>query len=201
MHINFTILLKAHTDIASARKEYDALPDQEWRKDFFSDETGGFVATHIFKEKDDLRRSGIAAEVKACFDLAKQGKPVLRLPENIPNLIDNITINGTPYRKLLKFKPGETNPRGYPDAYFDGQTWDFKTSAYKNDNTLRHRIKDGRKADNVIFISSEYKHENMLAIQSAIGREYGSRLIDGTWKELPKIYYLDENHLVAIWEK
>ena len=85
--------------------------------------------------------------------LASMGKHVLRLPENIPDLIDNISIIGIPFRKLLKFKPNESNPRGYPDAYFDGQTWDFKTSTFKNEDSLRQTIKDGRKAQNIIFFS------------------------------------------------
>ena len=188
-------------DILAAWREYQALPDNEWRKDFFCPETGGFVATHIHKERDDLRRPGIAAEVRACFELAKMGKHVLRLPENIPDLIDEIAIAGIPYRKMLKFKPGETNPRGYPDAYFDGQTWDFKASISENEDTLRQLIKDGRKADNVIFISTEKTINNCLAIQSAIGREYGRRLKNGTWREMPNVYCFSTDQLYVIWKK
>ena len=188
-------------DILAAWREYQALPDSEWRKDYFNEATGGFVATHIHKERDDLRRPGIAAEVRACFDLAKIGKHVLRLPENIPDLIDEIIIAGIPYRKLLKFKTGEINPRGYPDAYFDGETWDFKTSTFKNDDTLRHRIKDGRKADNVIFLSDDDSDSIISAIKAAGGREVGSRITDVSWIELPNIYYLSENQLILIWHK
>ena len=143
---------------------------------------------------------GIAAEVKACFDLARMGKHILRLPENIPDLIDEIIIVGKPYRELLKFKNGQTNPRGYPDAYFDGQTWDFKTSSFKNDDTLRHRIKDGRKADNLIFLSND-SNSDINAIKSATGREVGSRTKDGSWEELPNVFYLSEYQLTSIWKK
>lgn len=199
MHFNSTILLKAHSDIATSRKEYDALPDQEWRKDFFSEETGGFVATHIFKTHDDMNIPGIAAEVRACKELAVMGKHVLRLPENILDLIDQIIINGTTYRELLKFKQGEINPRGYPDAYFDGQTWDFKTSTFKNDDSLRQTIKDGRKAENLIFIVSDIKFIDK--IQRALEREVGKRRFDGSWLDLPDIYCLLGNRLMAIWNK
>lgn len=144
---------------------------------------------------------GIAAEVKACFELARMGKHVLRLPENIPDLIDETLIVGMPYRELLKFKTDETNPRGYPDAYFDGQTWDFKTSTFKNDDTLRHRIKDGRKADNVIFLSDNDHDSKINAIKAAGGREVGSRITDGSWIELPDIYYLSRKRLIPIWNK
>ena len=190
--------LDSKTDIAAAWHEYQSLPNSEWRKDFFCPENGGFVATHIHKERDDLRRPGIAAEVKACFELAKMGKHVLRLPENIPDLIDEITIAGKPYRELLKFKQGETNPRGYPDVYFDGQTWDFKTASFKNEDTLRHRIKDGRKANNVIFITSSIEH--VKALEKAINREIGKRKGDGSWMELPNVYSF-EKELFLVWEK
>ena len=142
---------------------------------------------------------GIAAEVKACFELAKMGKHVLRLPENIPYMIDEITIAGKPYRELLKFKQGETNPRGYPDAYFDGRTWDFKTSTFTNEDTLRHRIKNGRKADNVIFITNDQEHVN--TIKKDIHRELGKRKKDGSWMELPDVFALMNLDLVPVWEK
>ena len=191
--------MKPKEEIELSRKEYDALPDAEWYKDYFSEETGGFIATHIHKERDDLRRPGIAAEVKACFVLAKQGKHIYRLPENIPKLIDDLTIIGKPYRKLLKYKSGETNPRGYPDAYFEGKTWDFKTSSFKNDDSLRQTIKDGRKADNLILLVHEVKH--IEKIQRAIEREVGKRLADDSWTELPNIYCLLGDRLTAVWKK
>ena len=194
----FAQYLENKNDISAAWCEYQSLPDNEWRKDFFCPEIGGFVATHKYKKKDDLRRPGIAAEVKACYDLAKMGKHILRLPENIPDLIDEITIAGKPYRGLLKFKLGETNPRGYPDAYFDGRTWDFKTASFKNEDTLRHRIKDGRKANNVIFITNSIEH--IKALEKAINREIGKRKEDGSWMELPNVYSF-EKELVLIWEK
>ena len=191
--------MKHLANIENSRKEYLTLPDSEWRKDYFDETTGGFVATHILKEKDDYHRPGIVAEVNACYDLAKMGKQVLRLPENIPDLIDNITIIGKPYQSFLKFKRGETIPRGYPDAYFDGQTWDFKTSSFKNEDTIRHRIRDGRKADNVIFITK--KEGDQKVVEKAVYREAGMRKKDGSWKDLPNVYTFNEKRLFAIWKK
>ena len=193
--------MKNHVDIETSRREYLALPSSEWRKDYFNETTGGYVATHIFKEKDNLNRPGIAAEVNACFELAEMGKHILRLPENIPDLIDSITINGKPYRDLLKFKPGESDPRGYPDAYFDGQTWDFKTSSFKNQDTFRHRIRDGRKADNVIFIING--EENQKFIEKAVQREVGMRKKDESWRELPDVFTLTltPKKFVPAWKK
>lgn len=193
--------MKHHTyiNLQASRCEYESLPNSEWRKDYFDEITGGYVATHLLKERDNPRRSGIAAEVKACLELALMGKHVLRLPENIPELIDKINILGNSYRDLLKFKPGETNPRGYPDAYFDGQTWDFKITKSKNEDTLRQIFKDGRKADNIVFVVSEWNE--IVRIKSAIGREYGSRKENKSWVELPNVYYLLNNQLLDIWVK
>lgn len=190
---------KPLADTEASRKEYLALPDSEWRKDYFDEMTGGFVATHILKEKDNYRRPGIVAEVNACYNLARIGKQVLRLPENIPNLIDTILIGGKPYRELLKFKTGEKDPRGYPDAYFDGQTWDFKTSSFEKIDTTRQLIKNARKADNVVFVISQEHHLETIGI--AIDREFGNRLLKGGWEELPDVYCLRNNQLSTIWVK
>lgn len=184
--------------IESSLREYMALPDVEWLKDFFCYETGGYVATHVLKAKDDSR-PGIIAEKKACLELAKTGKHILRLPDNVLKLIDEIMIMGKKYRELLKYKNGQQKPRGYPDAYFDGMTWDFKTSTYNNEDSLRQAIKEGRKADNLIFITNEPKH--VVKIEIAIERESGRRLGNKTWIELPDVYYLSENQLFALFEK
>ena len=191
--------MKHLADIEKSRREYLALPDNEWRKDYFDETTGGFVATHILKEKDNLHRTGIVAEVNACFELAKTGKHVLRLPENVLALINTIFIDGRSYRELLKYKFGNNNPRGYPDAYFDDQTWDFKTSTYNNVETIRQLIKDGRKANNVIFIMTDKQQINV--IQNAIDREVGNRLCDNSWILLPDVFYLIEGKLSVLWKK
>jgi len=181
--------------------EYKALATNDWRRNRFFWKSGGYVAIHRLKTRDNLSIPGIKAEVKACFMLASMGKHVLRLPENIPELIDNTTILGIPFRELLKYKPNESNPRGYPDAYFDEQTWDFKTSTFNNEDSLRQTIKDGRKAQNIIFFSPFFLPDHVEAIRTAIGREYGSRVKDDTWKDLPNLYYLSENQMIEVWKK
>ena len=186
-------------DILLSRWRYLSLPDDEWSKDHFSWATGGFVATHVLKTKDNLSILGIKAEVEACYELAGMGKQILRLPENILGLIDNIIIDGKKYREILKFKPGETRPRGYPDAYFDGQTWDFKVSSYENEDTLRQLIKDGRKADNIVFI--DLFDNNLRIIEKALNREKGMRMRDDSWIELPNIHVLSLRALMPVWIK
>ena len=193
--------MKTHAAIVRSWLEYRSLSNREWRKDYFSWATGGYVATHRLKARDNTQLAGIKAEVSTCQLLADIGKKVLRLPENIADKIDIIKIDGKPYRDLLKFKPNENKPRGYPDAYFDGQTWDFKTSTYQNEDSLRQAIKNGRKAENLVFVSFNEPISNLAAVKTAIGREYGSRVKDDTWKELPDILYLYEYQLIKIWCK
>lgn len=59
-----------YNNIESSRREYDALPSSEWRKDYFNEENGGFVVTHVLKGKDVMKREGIAKEVLSCLALA-----------------------------------------------------------------------------------------------------------------------------------
>ena len=185
-------------DILLSRWRYLSLPEDEWSKDHFSWATGGFVATHVLKTKDNLSIPGIKAEVEACIELAGMGKQILRLPENILGLIDNIIIDGKKYREILKFKPGETRPRGYPDAYFDGQTWDFKKPSYDNMDSLRQLLKNGRKADNVVFIADNVRHVERVTY--AVERERGSR-IGQSLLELPNTYCLFQSELLEVWRK
>ena len=186
-------------DILLSRWKYLSLPEDEWSKDHFSWATGGFVATHFLKAKDQMKRPGIVAEVKACLELAEMGKQILRLPENVLDKIDTIFIDGKRFRELLKFKPGETKPRGYPDVYFDGETWGFKTSTYDNEDSLRQTIKDGRKAENLVFLN--HNENSLQIIEKVVNREVGMRKKDGSWMELPDVYSLVNKELVIIWEK
>lgn len=185
--------------IEESRQEYFALPDNEWRKDYFCEETGGYVATHVLKAKDVMKRHGIAKEVESCLVLAKNGMHILRLPENVLDKIDSIFVDEKPYREILKFKTGVKTPKGYPDVYFNGKTWDFKTSSFRKEDTLRQRIKDGRKADNVIFILNKISDSEMVL--KATKSEYGMRKKDGSWKDLPDVYCLFEDCLWPIGQK
>ena len=99
----------------------------------------------------------------------------------------------------MKFKAGSNKPKGYPDVYFDGRTWDFKTSTFKNEDSLRQTIKDGRKADGIIFIVN--KDDDFLMIINAIKSEIGRREKDGTWMELPDIYGWFQGKIREVWNK
>lgn len=188
-----------YNNIETSRREYEALPSSEWRKDYFCEETGGYVATHVLKAKDVMKRHGIAVEVEACLHLALIGKRILRLPENVYDKIDTIVISGMKYRELLNFKKDAVKPRGYPDVYFDGQTWDFKTSTFENEDSLRQTIKDGRKADNVIFLVGSFSQVEKL--EKVIHREIGMRIKDGSWLELPNVFCIHGGQIITVWHK
>lgn len=79
-----------------SKKEFDNLPENEWIRQWFCESSGGYIAAHQFKAVDYMTRPGIAAEVRGCRVLAELGKHVLRLPENIPNLIDKYLLKGNP---------------------------------------------------------------------------------------------------------
>lgn len=194
-----SLISNKNQSITSSRAKYESLSCNEWRKVWFCESSGGFIASHVVKAADDLSRSGIVAEANGCRTLAEMGKHVLRLPENIPNLIDSVIVEGRPYRELLKYKRGEYKPRGYPDVYFDGQTWDFKETSTDNIDTIRQLIKDGKKADNVIFVGASSEEIKMILI--AMERELGRELKNGTWLELPNLYCLNQCKLFKIWMK
>lgn len=182
-----------------AAEEWNSIDTAEWDRTIFYSETGGYIVKHKLKIADNTSRVGIAAEVNACIELAKIGKRVLRLPENVFDLIDDIAICGKKYRELLKFKQGESKPRGYPDVYFDGQTWDFKAPLYNKVESIRKLIKDGRKADNIIFIVSDKQNVDM--IRMALNIEVRTQMKSGSWIELPDIFYLMEGQLISVWQK
>jgi len=85
------------------------------------------------------------------------------------------------------------------DVYFDGQTWDFKTSSFKNEDSLRQTIKEGRKADCIILIVNTRADFQM--IEKAIKSEIGRRINDGSWLELPNVYGWFQGHLEEVWNK
>ena len=135
MHINSTILLKAHPDIASARREYDALPDQEWRKDFFSEETGGYLVTswkrieHArINKKEDLK---FQKEHEMCLAFAKSGLKIKHYEDEKPEGSYDVVCNG---RKgdlkrtkgagnIVRYAKYATHEQGAEIVLFEFEEW------------------------------------------------------------------------------
>ena len=88
---------------------------------------------------------------------------------------------------------------GYPDDYFDGQTWDVKKIDDANESTIRSYIKNGRKADNVIMY---FEKDRTSSLTNAILREAGKRKHLGELNSLPNIYLInDKGELTQFWNK
>lgn len=92
-------------------------------------------------------------------------------------------ING----KQVEFLP-ETNRGGrHPDLQFDNQTWDVKYINDANVETIRKYIRNGRKADNVIFYWSPGSSK-LEDLKEATKRSINSAKQMGV--EIPGIYYM-----------
>ena len=128
--------------------------------------------------------------------LAKLGKRIYRLPENVS---DSTLIFGKPYKDLLKYKD-DGKPYGYPDDYFDGQTWDIKSIKSANEDSVREHLRNGRKADNIIFFFNGNVDYNSFKI--AIRKEIGFRKGMGKIQTLPNIHLINnKGNLAQFWNK
>lgn len=83
------------------------------------------------------------------------------------------------------------------DLAFNGRTWDVKYIDNANENTIRSYLKNARKADCVIFYSSDDRTSTILrAIDREVGRyeEEGRKI-----SELPDVYKMtSDNKLVLV---
>ena len=144
----------------------------EWKKEYFDPYSGGY---NVYHKNHNFSETGGGGEAEKAvgFNLAKyNGKRVEFLAE------------------------GGTKSA---DLRFDGQTWDVKYVEMSNSvKSIRNRINDAKKADNVIFhFQGEGKKE---LIRDAANREIGRHA--GRLNELPNIYYVDGSGLLKVlWEK
>ena len=183
--------------IAENKKEWESIDTNIWNKTKFYTESGGFIAGHKLKAPDNPKdkTGGVHGENTVNDLLAKSGKRVYRLPDNVS---DKTPIFGKPYKDLLKYREDGT-VYGYPDDYFDGQTWDVKKIDDANENTIRSYIKDGRKADNVIMY---FEREKTVLLTNAVLREAGKRKSLGELHTLPNIYLInDKGEITQFWNK
>jgi hypothetical protein len=158
--------------IATAWKAYTAYDDEQWEKICFDDRTGGYNVYHR-EHKFAKEGGGGDAEKTVGRMLARLGKQVEFLPEK---------------------------NRKSPDLRFDGQTWDVKYLRTNKEETVRKTIRDGRKADNIIFY---WDGESKLTpLHDAIIREAGRFMHAGRLHTLPRIYYMDaDGNLKLFWKK
>ena len=98
-------------------------------------------------------------------------------------------ING----KQVEFLPEKELGVKHPDLQFDGQTWDVKFINFANGETIRKYIRNGRKADNVVFYwdSAVSRFQDLKV---AVARCCGQFKHDGI--EMPGIWYINESGLL-----
>ncbi|MCC8071905.1 MAG: hypothetical protein LIO90_08915 [Bacteroidales bacterium] len=155
--------------IEEHRNQYERIIESHyWDGLVFDDETGGYVVAHRdhnfahTKPKGAILTGG-EAEKEVAKLLAALGKQIKLLSERLPQ----------------SKKPA--------DMEFDGLTWDVKYIPTANEETIRKYIRDGRKADCVIFYAG---HKNRKAdIASAYHRELGRA--NKQRGGLPKIYFIN----------
>ena len=183
--------------ILEAAEEWNSIDTEEWDRTIFYSESSGFIATHKLKSPDNDKDAtgGVYGENKVNELLAKAGKRIYRLPENIS---DDTLIFGRPYKDLLKYKENG-KPYGYPDDYFDGQTWDIKSIKTANEDSVREHFRNGRKADNVIFYFNAKIEFKDFTI--AIRKEIGFRKSIGKVLSMPDIYLINNGCLTLFWNK
>lgn len=184
--------------IAESKKEWDNIDSDIWNKTKFYPESGGFIAAHKQKAPDNKKdkTGGVYGETTVNELLARSGKRIYRLPDNVSG---DTLIFGKPYRELLKYKE-DGKPYGYPDDYFDGQTWDIKSIKTANENSIREHIRNGRKADNVIFFFNGDIEFNKF--KEYVWNEIRYRQRNGKVHTLPNIYFINETgNLTQYWNK
>ena len=158
--------------INEARAKYDAYDTDEWIKQYFDFETGGYNVYHKQHNFSKAGGGGKAEKTVGVLLAKNDGKQIEFLPEG-----------------------GVKSP----DVKFDGKTWDIKYIDIANQQSIRNDIKDARKADNVIFyFMVENQYDNLL---NAIRREVGRFEKNNKIGELPDIYYIGGNRKLNLaWE-
>ncbi|MBO4328373.1 MAG: hypothetical protein J5831_03060 [Bacteroidales bacterium] len=85
-------------DIETSRKEYDALPSNEWRKDYFNEENGGYVATSWKRiaeaNKNNKELLKFDKEHEICLVFAKSGLRIQHYEDEKPDGTYDVVCNG-----------------------------------------------------------------------------------------------------------
>lgn len=91
--------------------------------------------------------------------------------------------------KQIEFLPEYIRGRSHPDLWFDGQTWDVKYINYANCETIRKYIRNGKKADNVIFYW-DTTISRFLDLKMAVSRSVGQ--FSKERSDMPRIWYIND---------
>ncbi len=90
--------MKHLANIEKSRKEYHALPDSEWRKDYFDENTGGYLVTSWKRleeaGKNHNEQQKFDKEHGICLVFVKSGLKIQHLEDNKPDGTYDIVCNG-----------------------------------------------------------------------------------------------------------
>jgi len=95
--------------------------------------------------------------------------------------------------KRVVFLPEKTRGCKHPDIKFDGLTWDIKYINFANCDTIRKYIRNGRKADNVVFYWDSAVNR-IADLKVAVARSVGQ--VKNRTYSLPGIWYLNETGIL-----
>ena len=128
--------------IEESRREYFALPDNEWRKDYFNAENGGYLATNRKRieqsQKSNQEERIFESEHRICLMYAKEGHRIKHLPDRKPNgegtydvICDNIKADIKKTRStnnIIKYASRAIRKQGAEIILFEFETWsnDFR---------------------------------------------------------------------------
>lgn len=162
----------AGDDVAAARAKFDAY-DENWIKEYFNYENGGFNVYHVDHQFSQTKSK------EAKYSGGEAEKVVGRL------LADN-------HAKHIEFLPERGNAGKKADLSFDDSTWDIKYIPVANVETIRKYIKNGQKAENIIFFWDE--NSRLQDLSRAVDRTAGALRARGKLDSMPGIYYIDEDN-------
>ena len=89
--------MKNTNDILSSWKEYQSLPNSEWRKDFFCPETGGYLVTSWKRieeaNKNPKEQSKLKKEHDMCMVFAQSGLKIKHFEDGKPDGSYDVVCN------------------------------------------------------------------------------------------------------------
>lgn len=88
--------MESKTDILASWKEYQSLPDNEWRKDYFCHDNGGYLATSWKRINEALSKNEpekLDNEHSMCLTFAKAGFRILHYEDGKPQGSFDVIIN------------------------------------------------------------------------------------------------------------
>ena len=100
-----------YNNIESSRREYDALPYSEWRKDYFNEENGGYLVTSWkrIEEAERNRKEKIKFdnEHNICLTYARSGLKIMHYEDDKPEGTFDVICDG--FKGDLKRTKGHGN--------------------------------------------------------------------------------------------